>query len=146
MSEIHVILSQHDCRVHGVPVCVIFGIVGWIINVASIPCMLVYVSTFFFDMVVSHLWVACDFWYQNESVVCTTWYIFHCTSDIGKSISPRSVTDEMTGGPVNLFYWTMFKITKIRWRSGKSPKVFPMSGTSVSTSPILPGPLYMDEL
>ena len=25
------------------------------------------------------------------------------------------------------FYWTMFKITKIRWRSGKSQKVFPMS-------------------
>ena len=49
------------------------------------------------------------------------------TADIGKSIGPRSVTDEMTGGPVNLFYLTMFKITKIRWRSGKSPKVFPMS-------------------
>ena len=61
-------------------------------------------------------------------VLATCHQILH-TPDIRKSIGPRSLTDEMTGGPVNLFYATMFKITKIRWRSGKSQKVFPMSDT-----------------
>ena len=64
---------------------------------------------------------------HNRCEVVISWW--SPSSDIGKSIGPRSVTDETTGGPVNLFYWTMFKITKIRWRSGKSPKVFPMSAS-----------------